>query len=399
MTARNMHTIFAKVKSAVKNGASIATVESMRYLRPIMRRTRIAVIGGGIIGITTALHLRERGFQTTLYTDLRADKNHDRNKFPQFASLYPAACIVPHSVEMPDLLDVFDRSQRQFAREADNPESGVRWQAHYELGCDENPVPAYTRLLRRCEFYRPSERTLRFDKALGRTPTGWSSDVLFAETPTYIRFLYQRYLLAGGEIATGFLRREAILTLKEDLVVNCTGIWSRSLFGDEQVYPLRGHLIFVECPHWPPLKDGGSFSYNYKPPDEEFQYDIYFFPRKGLDGVAPAGWLLGGTREEPEHIGGEPWRFPKLSCPLKDGSPAPIYNVNRKILHTLTGIDLRGLPWHGYFGYRPARNGGVRLQLDTSFGRTVIHNYGHGGAGVALSWGCAERVYEIAQST
>ena len=48
-------------------------------------------------------------------------------------------------------------------------------------------------------------------------------------------------------------------------------------------------------------------------------------------------------------------------------------------------------------GLRPFRKSGVRLEAGKlSDGRTVIHNYGHGGSGFTLSWGCAENVFEIA---
>jgi D-amino-acid oxidase len=39
----------------------------------------------------------------------------------------------------------------------------------------------------------------------------------------------------------------------------------------------------------------------------------------------------------------------------------------------------------------------VRLERDQlPDGRTVIHNYGHGGAGFTLSWGCAREVLDFA---
>jgi len=48
-------------------------------------------------------------------------------------------------------------------------------------------------------------------------------------------------------------------------------------------------------------------------------------------------------------------------------------------------------------GLRPFRKSGVRLERDRlRDGRTVIHNYGHGGAGFTLSWGCAREVVELA---
>jgi D-amino-acid oxidase len=46
-------------------------------------------------------------------------------------------------------------------------------------------------------------------------------------------------------------------------------------------------------------------------------------------------------------------------------------------------------------GVRPFRDGSYRLEAETSSGKFVVHNYGHGGAGITLSWGCAERVKEI----
>jgi D-amino-acid oxidase len=49
-------------------------------------------------------------------------------------------------------------------------------------------------------------------------------------------------------------------------------------------------------------------------------------------------------------------------------------------------------------GLRPFRKSGVRLEKGKlSDGRTVIHNYGHGGSGFTLSWGCAENVFELAK--
>jgi len=48
-------------------------------------------------------------------------------------------------------------------------------------------------------------------------------------------------------------------------------------------------------------------------------------------------------------------------------------------------------------GLRPFRRSGVRLERDQlPDGRIVIHNYGHGGSGFTLSWGCAREVVDLA---
>lgn len=46
-------------------------------------------------------------------------------------------------------------------------------------------------------------------------------------------------------------------------------------------------------------------------------------------------------------------------------------------------------------GLRPARSE-VRLEAERVEGSLVVHNYGHGGAGVTLSWGCAEEAARLA---
>ena len=45
-------------------------------------------------------------------------------------------------------------------------------------------------------------------------------------------------------------------------------------------------------------------------------------------------------------------------------------------------------------GLRPSRKE-VRLEVENITGRKVVHNYGHGGAGVTLSWGCADEVVRL----
>ena len=49
-------------------------------------------------------------------------------------------------------------------------------------------------------------------------------------------------------------------------------------------------------------------------------------------------------------------------------------------------------------GLRPGRSE-VRLEKEILFGRPIIHNYGHGGSGVTLSWGCADDVVELANES
>jgi glycine/D-amino acid oxidase-like deaminating enzyme len=49
-------------------------------------------------------------------------------------------------------------------------------------------------------------------------------------------------------------------------------------------------------------------------------------------------------------------------------------------------------------GVRPYRKGSYRLDAEAISGKLIVHNYGHGGCGITLSWGCAEKVRGIVQN-
>jgi len=362
-----------------------------------MRINDITIIGGGIIGITTAVHLREIGYRTTLITALRADNSSLRSGYPQFASLFPPACILPHSIEMTDLVEVFAISQERFSKLAHVPEAGVRWQQHYELfeaiGAEE---PEYANVLVGYAPYGSDRDHLRFDRGSGSHVTGWVSEMLFAEIPTYVPYLYKRYLDQGGIIAEQCLSKEDVANIRSDCVVNCTGLWARELFNDRDLYPVRGHLLLVLDAPVPFTPNGKLFSYTFKVPDSEYPYDLYFFARSKSSPPGARGWLLGGSRTAADPDKGEPWQFDPTPFEMVDGVPRIIFDVNRAILHRITnGTDLAAYPRQSYVGYRPARRGGVRLEAAEEFGRILIHNYGHGGAGVAMSWGCAMKVEQL----
>jgi len=49
-------------------------------------------------------------------------------------------------------------------------------------------------------------------------------------------------------------------------------------------------------------------------------------------------------------------------------------------------------------GVRPYRNGSYRLEVDAAANKFIVHNYGHGGAGITLSWGCAAKVCDFVRT-
>ena len=134
------------------------------------------------------------------------------------------------------------------------------------------------------------------------------------------------------------------------------------------------------------------------------QQGVYAYPRRDV-------WVLGGTKQNGTIVNGE-WTGESItaefvSIPGIDGGPdvkvpRPVIELNNQLLHDLTGVSILDREMRATFGYRYARDldgDGVRLDTtQTRDGRLVVHNTGHGGAGVTLSWSCALRVARSVQA-
>ena len=146
-----------------------------------------------------------------------------------------------------------------------------------------------------------------------------------------------------------------------DLVVNCTGLDSGKLLDDKEVYPIRGQVLRVKSD----IKEMHL--------DQQIPTLAYIVPRSNdmiLGGVAQKdNWDISSNSEDSEFI-------------LKKCS---------EILPDLADIEII----EELVGLRPGRTA-VRLDKELISGRPLIHNYGHGGSGVTLSWGCADSVVELA---
>jgi D-amino-acid oxidase len=149
-------------------------------------------------------------------------------------------------------------------------------------------------------------------------------------------------------------------------VVNATGLAARRLCDDAAVRPVRGQIVLVANP---------GLTESVRDQENPDGY-TYVHPRA-------ADVVLGGTFEPDE------W----------DATPvaAACEAIRRRcaaLVPRLAGAEVLGY----VAGLRPERGGGVRLEVDeyAAAPARVIHNYGHGGAGVTLGWGCADRVVELA---
>jgi D-amino-acid oxidase len=394
----------------------------------------IAIIGGGISGLTTAVLLQTVGYRTTVYTKLRPSYAADAARPPGFATPHAAASIIPHSVASPHVTRWTGISQAFFRTLCFPGSCGVRRQVHYEVFEDEVGAPVYAGAV---ENFQPLGDA---DLATGWVPRrtgaqaihGWKFDVFFCDAPEYLAYLDRLYSAAGGHTrdAPGDGSLAAYLALNHDYYVNCAGVAAYTLLADSRLVDaprgpdfeplidpvppklIRGHYLRVNIKRVPVGFAGQSFSYDYKPTADIYPTargvpaDVYCYPRSDA-------WILGGSRQEggvdaDGNWIGEDTLGEKISVARHDGPPisvpSPILTLNSDILCRMTGGDLDLAervrdnpsiitPGIGYRFVRDSETDSVRIgcsRVDVSgVPKYVLHNYGHGGAGFTLSWGCA----------
>jgi len=311
---------------------------------------RIAIIGAGVSGLTCGVAFAERGCRAAIFA-----KETGR----QTTSGAAAAVWFPYHVEsaervIPLALQTFD----VLADVARVPASGVSMIELRQFSrAGELPIPDWAIPLGASVI--PSE----VEGSLESFKSGFSLNVPLMDTTIYLDYLAARFRKAGGEIHANvrFEKLEDVDTTF-DLVINCAGIGASELVHDADLEPHRGQVAIV------PRIDG--LSYAVVCDDVPLMYAI---PRAN-------DCVFGGTNEVSDNLAADP------------ATTSRIVTECSRVLN----IDKPGVLAERV-GLRPFRRSGVRLERDRfRDGRTVIHNYGHGGAGFTLSWGCAHEVLNMA---
>lgn len=233
-----------------------------------------AVIGCGAVGLATARLLQRHGFRVRMYA---------RDLPPQTTSNIAAGQWSPFSVfsasEATDaFMTQFRRASRlayQHYQDLVGPDYGVSWIDNFSLS--SSPIGAGS-LERELPEIFPGIRDLEPHEH--PFPARYVRRVItmLVETSTYLRAMERDVRLAGGEIVVReFADPTELIGLSEPLVINCTGLGARDLFGDEALVPVRGQLEVLL-------------------PQEEIDYillpggGLYMMPRR--DGI-----VLGGSFE------------------------------------------------------------------------------------------------------
>ncbi|MBV9382848.1 MAG: FAD-dependent oxidoreductase [Streptosporangiaceae bacterium] len=304
------------------------------------------VIGAGVCGLTTAISLAEAGLRTRIRT---------ANLPGQTTSVAAGAVWGPVMSGSGGRVREWARTGLEVLTALETePAAGVRAVTGKEVSRVPADPPVWTDLL-------PGIRLCGLSELPEGFVAGWHYTAPVVTMPVYLGYLRARFEQAGGQIEVAPV--DSLAAMDAPLVVNCTGTGARDLVPDPSVVPVRGQVVLVANPGIEEF----YIDHSQGPPDY-----VYFFPHGDI-------LLLGGTAEEGA------W----------DMAPRPA--AAKRILADCAAADprLRDARVLGHrVGLRPYRPE-VRLEAERlPDGRVLWHNYGHGGAGVTLSWGCAREITE-----
>lgn len=300
-------------------------------------------------GLTCGVVLAEHGYRTTIF----AKKTGQQTTSSAAAALWfpyhvePADRVIPLALETYHALIELTRV----------PESGVSMIELRQFSrSDEIEIPDWAIPLGASVIPGGVEKSRGFT-------SGYAISVPLTDTTIYLDYLAARFRRAGGEM-NGNVQFENLedVDRRFDLVINCAGIGARELVQDADLEPHRGQVAIV------PKFEGLSCAIVCD--DDPLMYAI---PRAN-------DCVFGGTNDVSDNLAANSATTSRILAEccrvLKIDEPCVL-------------ADRVGL--------RPFRKSGVRLERDfLRDGRAVIHNYGHGGAGFTLSWGCAREVADLA---
>ncbi|HEX6247897.1 MAG TPA: FAD-dependent oxidoreductase [Nocardioidaceae bacterium] len=306
--------------------------------------SRVIVVGAGVVGLSCAIRLQEAGH----HVDVLA-----RDLPLETTSAVAAAIWYPYRAYPFEQVTAWGAATyHELHRLSDDADAGITMVEGIELHRRRTADP----------WWRSAVPELTRVTAMPSPYVdGWSFRTPVVEMPLYLRWLARRFTQGGGTVTRMALRA---LPDQAEVVVNATGLGARLMSEDESVTPVRGQVVLLE----------------------QFGLDRWWLDAEGPTYVVPRSHdiVVGGTDQE-----GEWSRTP---------DPATAARILERAAMLVPEVARAKVLRHKV-GLRPGRPQ-VRLEEEKVLdgpGRVerVVHCYGHGGAGVTLSWGCADEVASL----
>jgi D-amino-acid oxidase len=308
----------------------------------------VLVIGAGVSGLTTAIALAESRRSVRVIAEQPSFRT---------TSASAGAAWGPYMASDPRMVDWSRTTRLALEHISRQPgRTGVRLVHGLETDVRETEAPSWA-------IDVPDFRLCRPEEVPDGYTIGWRYTIPVVNMRRYLDYLNRRLAACGVTVEIARVRALEDWADAAPIIVNCTGLASRELVPDPDLFPTRGQLLVVE-------NNGIDWFFQ----DNTYTENLtYFFPHGNHV-------VLGGCAvDHATHL--EPDQETAAAILKRCAAIEPRLLDARKIEDRV--------------GLRPTR-GRVRTERVEHDGFAVIHNYGHGGAGLTLSWGCAEEVRRLA---
>ncbi len=310
--------------------------------------TNVIVVGAGVIGLSTAIVLRQNGISV----DIAASQVS-----PNTTSDVAAAFWFPYMAFPPERVNAWAQATLEhFSRIENLAEAGVQKRSAINYLGAEEELPSWAGIA--------GLNNSQADCSLSGYERSVHFETYVIDMSRYMPYLHHCLAATGGEIKITRIDKLDQLFENYDVVVNCTGLGARQLVPDAELVPARGQVVRIKRP--------AQLTRLWL--DDRIVEKFTMVVPRDTDAI------LGGTYER---------GVDDLS--IDTAETKAIIERCTKIAPEVAEPEILSVAC----GLRPTRYE-VRLEPEIlPAGKLLVHNYGHGGAGVTLSWGCALNVHSI----